>query len=454
MKEQVLIIDDEPSIRTSLEFALEDDYAVFTAADSTEAFDVLKHEMINLCLLDLKIGRESGLDVLKEIKAFDSGITVVMITAYGSISSSVEALQAGAYSYLTKPLNMDELMSVVERAVQYTRLHRQVDYLTGELEKTYSREGFIARSEVMGKVFQLIDKVKQVNTNVLITGESGTGKELVARSLHFSGARQRGHFEVVNCAAIPEQLLESELFGYEKGAFTGASSAKPGKFEEADGGTIFLDEIGDMSLNVQVKLLRVLQQKEVTRLGANDTHKLDVRVITATNKNLLEEVKAGRFREDLYFRLNVIEIHLPPLRERNDDILLLARHFIQTLNTELNTAIAGVSKDAERKLEAYSYPGNIRELRNIIESAMVIADGNEITIGDLPKTLHRKADEDIKDDLPEAVGNPLKTLKEVEKEHITSVLTHFNGHRKKTAEALGISERGLRDKIKQYQLEW
>ncbi|MGY4688517.1 sigma-54-dependent transcriptional regulator [Salibacterium sp. K-3] len=449
MKGSVLIIDDEPSICKSLEFALEDNYQVKSATNVVDGFHILEEHDIDLCLLDLKIGRENGIDALKRIKAFDANIVIIMITAYGSIPSSVEALQEGAYSYLTKPLNIDELQSVLERSFQYVKLHRQVDYLSNELEKKYSQEGFLARSEAMHHVFKMIDKVKQVNTNVLITGESGTGKELVARSLHFSGARQREHFEVVNCAAIPEQLLESELFGHEKGAFTGADHSKEGKFEEAEGGTIFLDEIGDMSLQVQVKLLRVLQTKEIVRLGSNRTIRLNVRVIAATNKDLKKEVEGGRFREDLYFRLNVIELHLPPLRERKDDIPLLASYFIQVLNKELNTSIQGVTKKAKQLLEMYSFPGNIRELRNIIESSMVIAEGAYIDSDDLPRALAAVDGEKTEVNVS---GNAGESLKKVEKEHIKRTLAEFNGHRKKTAEALGISERGLRDKIKLYRL--
>ncbi|RSL33906.1 sigma-54-dependent Fis family transcriptional regulator [Salibacterium salarium] len=449
MRGSVLIIDDEPSICTSLEFALEDDYYVRSATNVVDGFHILEENAVDLCLLDLRIGRENGIDVLKRIKAFDKNIVVIMITAYGSISSSVEALQEGAYSYLTKPLNIDELQSVLERSFQYAKLHRQVDYLTNELDKKYSQEGFLARSEAMHHVFKMIDKVKQVNTNVLITGESGTGKELAARSLHFSGSRQREHFEVVNCAAIPEQLLESELFGHEKGAFTGAAHAKVGKFEEAEGGTIFLDEIGDMSLQVQVKLLRVLQTKEIVRLGSNQTIHLDVRVIAATNKDLKKEVQAGRFREDLYFRLNVIELHLPPLRERKDDIPLLARYFIQVLNEELNSSIQGMTKRAKQYLENYPFPGNIRELRNIIESSMVIAEGECIDTDDLPRTLTAA---DGEKDAESVAGTAGQSLKKVEKEHIKQTLKEFNGHRKQTAEVLGISERGLRDKIKLYDL--
>lgn len=451
MKGSVLIIDDEPAICTSLEFALENDYQVRSTTDPKEGYTILRDEKVDLCLVDLRIGKENGIEVLEEIKRIDTNIAVIMITAHGTISSSVEALQKGAYSYLTKPLNMDELMAVISRAFQYLNLNEKVNYLTGELEKKYTREGFLARSESMNKVFKLIEKVKQVNSNVLITGESGTGKELVARSLHFSGMRKQEHFEVVNCAAIPDQLLESELFGYEKGAFTGAVQAKAGKFEAAHNGTIFLDEVGDMPLSVQVKLLRVIQRKEITRLGSNRTLELDVRVIAATNKNLKEEVQEGRFREDLYFRLNVIQIHLPALRERMDDMLLLANHFIQSINKEIGTNVRGLTKEAEKELKSYSFPGNIRELRNIIESSMVIADGDYIDVDDLPETIESAKNTAGKQNNFSHIKAGL-TLKEVEKEQIKQTLDFCGWHRKQTAEMLGISERGLRDKINLYEL--
>ncbi|KHF38458.1 sigma-54-dependent transcriptional regulator [Halalkalibacter okhensis] len=447
---RIIVIDDEASICSSLEFALEDQYDVVTTTNPHEGLKWIEEDKHDLCLLDLKIGRVDGLEVLKNIKEVSPKTVVIMITAYGTIATSVRALQEGAYSYLTKPINIEELYSIIEQALHYQRLNDQVDFLSQELEKKYSFEGIIGKSESMASVFHLINKVKEVDSNVLIVGESGTGKELVARALHFSGKRKKSHFEVVNCAAIPDQLLESELFGYDKGAFTGAVSSKEGKFQLANGGTIFLDEIGDMPLSLQAKLLRVLQEKVVTKLGSNKEINLDVRVIAATNKNLEEAVKNGEFREDLYFRLDVIKIPLPPLRDRKEDIPFLIQHFIKQFNAEMNKEVQGLTKEANRVLLNYDYPGNIRELSNIIESSMVLADDEFIEILDLPQQVRSNDTFERKDGvtLIDFVGIPLK---EMEKQFILATLEENNGHRKNTARMLKISERGLRDKLKQYE---
>ncbi|MBU8906592.1 sigma-54-dependent transcriptional regulator [Desertibacillus haloalkaliphilus] len=449
--EKILIIDDEASICSSLEFALEDGYDVYSTTDPANGVEQIKQQPFDLCLLDLRIGDVDGIELLEEIKKVQADVVVIMITAYGTISSSVEAVQKGAYSYLTKPINIDELYAVIDKALEFKRLNDQVEYLKGQLERKYRYEGIVGQSPKMESVFRLIEKVKDVDTSVLIVGESGTGKELVARSIHFSGKRSGEHFEVVNCAAIPEHLLESELFGYEKGAFTGATGKKEGKFELANHGTIFLDEIGDMPLALQVKLLRVLQRKEVTPLGSTKTLKLDVRVIAATNKDLKKAVEKGEFREDLYFRLNVIEIGLPPLRERKEDIEYLIQYFIKEFNESLGKEIKGVSAEAKECLLDYEYPGNIRELGNTIEAAIVISDGPYIEVGDLPAVMRkdkqpRKPPEDVSID--SFVG---LTTKEVEKQLILATLEYNNGHRRNTAEMLGISERNLREKLKLYQ---
>ncbi|WP_227935087.1 sigma-54-dependent transcriptional regulator [Alkalihalobacillus deserti] len=447
---RIIVIDDEASICSSLEFALEDDYEVVTTTKPHEGLKWIEEEHHDLCLLDLKVGQVDGLEILKKIKQVSPRTVVIMITAYGTIATSVRAIQEGAYSYLTKPINIEELYSIIQQALHYQHLNEQVDYLSQELEKKYSYEGIIGKSEAMASIFNLIGKVKEVDSNVLIVGESGTGKELVARAIHFSGKRRRAHFEVVNCAAIPDQLLESELFGYDKGAFTGAVSSKEGKFQLTNGGTIFLDEIGDMPLSLQAKLLRVLQEKVVTKLGSNKEINLDVRVIAATNKNLEEAVRNGEFREDLYFRLDVVKVPLPPLRERKEDIPFLIKHFIQQFNLEMSKKVQGFTKEANRILLNYDYPGNIRELSNIIESSMVLADDEFIEVLDLPQqvraihSVERKEGETILD----FVGVPLK---EIEKQFILATLEANNGHRKNTALMLGISERGLRDKLKQYE---
>lgn len=450
---KILIIDDEPAICSSLQFALEDEHEVKTTTSPQEGLTWVKQESFDLCLLDLKIGTVDGIQVLTELKKIQPDLLVIMMTAYGSISSSVEAIKKGAYSYLTKPLHMEELFSLIKQGLEFLKLNRQVEYLSNELGKKYRHEGLIGKSPLMQKVFQLIDKVKDIDSNVLITGESGTGKELVARAIHFSGKRKKEHFEVVNCAAIPEHLLESELFGHEKGAFTGAVTRREGKFQLAQNGTIFLDEIGDMPLSLQAKLLRVLQQREVTPLGSDKTVKLNVRIIAATNRDLKQAVKEEQFREDLYFRLNVIEIPLPPLRERRQDLPFLFQHFIQMFKKSLGKEIKGLSSEAYQALMDYDYPGNVRELANIIESAMVIADGEYIEWKDLPSEVRKDAplftnSTSVEAGVQALVGLPLK---EIERMVILETLKKNNQHRKKTAAMLGISERGLREKLKQYK---
>ncbi|MDQ0338236.1 two-component system response regulator AtoC [Caldalkalibacillus uzonensis] len=451
---KILVIDDEASICSSLQFALEDEYEVKTTTDPWTGVEWLKQESFDLCLLDLKLGEINGIDVLTEIKKWQPDMVVIIMTAYGTISSSVEAIKKGAYSYLTKPLHMEELLTLLKQALHFQHLYRQVAYLRQELENKYRSEGIIGKSPRMRRVFELIDKVKDIETNVLISGESGTGKELVARAIHFSGKRKNQRFEVVNCAAIPDQLLESELFGHEKGAFTGAVSRREGKFQLAQNGTIFLDEIGDMPLHLQAKLLRVLQQREVTPLGANKSIKLNVRVIAATHRDLKKMVEEGTFREDLYFRLNVLEISLPPLRDRRQDLPFLIQHFIQVFNQELGKQIAGVVPDAYECLLNYHYPGNVRELANIVEAAMVICEGDQIQLKDLPEEVRHNhvrlhpGSQSIQSHIEALVGLPVKKVEEL---LIKATLEKNRGHRKQTAKMLGISERSLRDKLKQYK---
>lgn len=446
---KIMIIDDEEAICSSLTFALEDDYDTEAFTDPEKGLDAVKDQQPVLVLLDLKIGNVNGIDVLKAIRTVSPDTEVIMITAYGSISSSVEALQNGAYSYVTKPLNMEELFANIKRVLEYKALNQRVQLLEDQLEQKYRYEEMVGKSDEMQRLYRLIDKVKDVDTNVLITGESGTGKELVARAVHYAGKRKNGRLEVVNCAAIPENLLESELFGYEKGAFTGAAQRKAGKIELAHGGTMFLDEIGDMPSALQAKLLRVLQSREVTRLGATKSKIFDVRIIAATNVSLEEEIKAGHFREDLYFRLNVIQLSLPPLRNRKADLPLLMKHFIAKYNAEMKKDIQGFTKEAEQKVLNYHFPGNIRELENVIESSMVITDDAFIQVKDLPAYLNKQeGQERDKATLSSYVGY---SLKELEKHFILETLSKENGHRKNTAKMLGISERSLRDKLKQYE---
>lgn len=450
----ILIIDDEQAICTSLEFALEDMYTVQSTTDPLKGMEMIRNDIIDIVLLDLKLGDVNGLDILKKIKEQRPSIIVIMMTAYGSISSSVEAIELGAYTYLTKPLQIAEIRTMIQQAIHFIQLNKKVEYLSSEVQKKYSYEEMVGHGFVMQHVFNLIDRVKDIDSNVLVTGESGTGKELVVRAIHFNGHRKHNHLETVNCSAIPEHLLESELFGYEKGAFTGATQSKKGKFELAQNGTIFLDEIGDMPLTLQAKLLRVIEQREVTRLGAEKSITLNVRIIAATNKNLEEAVKKGEFREDLYYRLNVIEIPLPPLRDRKQDLPLLIDYFRQQFNKELNRDIKEISREALQWLLNYDYPGNIRELANIIESAIVVARGDTIELTDLPQK-YVKLDthfESRKMDIDSAihclVGLSLKTIEE---KVIIATLRHNHFHRKKTAKMLGISDRGLRGKLSRYE---
>ncbi|WP_144461230.1 sigma-54-dependent transcriptional regulator [Siminovitchia fortis] len=450
---KVLIIDDEQAICSSLQFALEDEFDVQATTDPYKGLTILKEQEFDFCLLDLKIGAVNGLDILEEIKNIQPSTVVVMMTAYGSISSSVEAIKKGAYSYLTKPLHMEELFSTMRQAVKFQELNKKVEYLSQELEKRYAYEGIIGNSPEIKNVFELIDKVKDIDSNILVTGESGTGKELVVRAIHYSGKRKREQFEVVNCSAIPENLLESELFGHEKGAFTGAMYKREGKFQLAQGGTIFLDEIGEMPLSLQAKLLRVIQQREVTPLGADKPVKLDVRIVAATNRDLKQAVEKGIFREDLYYRLNVLEIHLPPLRERRQDLPLLIKHFINQFNKELNKKVEGFSEEALKWLLNYDYPGNIRELANIVESAMIVEKVDKNGLMDLPRRYTKKTAQGASIDSVEAAANVLAgmPLKEIEEKVILATLKKNGNHRKKTAEMLGISERGLREKLKIYK---
>jgi len=446
MKEKILIIDDEKNICASLTYALEDDYIVFSETNPSKGIEIINNNKINLVLLDLKIGRVDGLDVLREIKDIDSKIVVIMMTAYGTIETSVEAMKNGAYTYLTKPLNIDELVLTIEQALEYQGLFSKVDELNNQLKEKYSYKGIIGKSKEMLKIFELIEKIKDVDVNVLITGESGTGKEVVARAIHYSGKYSREKFVEINCAAIPEGLLESELFGHKKGAFTGADKDKIGKLEYAGKGTILLDEIGDMSLNLQSKLLRVIEQKEFSPIGSNEVIKTEARIIAATNKDLMELIDSNDFRLDLYYRLNVININLPPLRHRKGDLPLLFEHFIKLYNDKFGKNVEKLSSEAESLLLKYSYPGNVRELSNIIERAVLLSEDGIITESAIPNEVKINASLDL-----ENISG--LTLKAVEKKVIEATLKINKGKRKETAEMLGISERGLRNKIKEYNLK-
>ncbi|MFE0505653.1 sigma-54-dependent transcriptional regulator [Peribacillus butanolivorans] len=452
MKPHVLVIDDEPAICTALSFALEDDYQVVTTTDPDEGLRHIEQISVDIVLLDLRIGSKSGLDILQKIKHRSPNVTVIMMTAYSSIDTSIEAIKNGAYYYIEKPINIEELSLLLMRAAEFKQMSNQLETLHEELEKTRGFGNFLGNSKAMQRIFSMIERVKDIDSSVLITGESGTGKELVARNIHTLGRRKNNPMQIVNCAAIPEMLLESELFGYEKGAFSGATQRKEGKCVAADGGILFLDEISEMPLPLQAKLLRVLQEREVTPLGSNTKISLDVRIISAANKNLEQMVMEGKFREDLYFRLNVIPISMPPLRERKEDLPLLMDYFIKKHAKDMNREDKTFTGSARRLLLDYHYPGNVRELGNIIEYAVALSNSNNMEDTDLPQYVQEQKlilqsgspNEDINSfSIPIGIS-----MKEIEEKVITATLQYCKNHRQKTAQILKISERSLRDKIK------
>jgi len=449
--EKLLIVDDEPSIRTSLGFALEDNYDILNAEDEEGAVNMVLENEISIVLLDLKLGQSNGVNVLKGIKALKPDIVVIIMTAYGTIVSSIEAVKAGAYYYITKPINMDELMLLLVKAVEYRALNSKIKYLSSQINQNNSHYSMIGSSKKILHIFDLIDRVKDIDSNVLITGESGTGKELAARAIHFEGKRKGSPFNAINCSAIPGNLLESELFGFKKGSFTGAFEDHKGIIEMSQGGTLFLDEIGDMDIGLQTKLLRVIQDKEVRPVGSIKGTKVDVRFIAATNKDLKEEIKCHSFRKDLYYRLNVINIDIPPLRERREDIPKIVDCFIKKYSVLLDKDIKGITSKALEALEKYKFEGNVRELENIIERAVALTRRNFIDIEDLPEEVFSVENiisfsEDI---IPVYIGDNMKSI---EKKALEYTLKKFDDNRKKTAEVLGISERALRYKIKEYEL--
>ncbi len=453
MKSNILIVDDELSTCTLLSLALEDQYNAEYATSAADALSIVKTKRFDVILLDLMIGRDDGIEVMKQIKAYDPQLPVVMITAFGSIKTSVNAMKNGAFTYLSKPLDLDELRVFIEQALSVRRLNDEIDYLSSELKERYQYQEMIGKSPAMQKVYSLIEKLNKVDSTVIVTGESGTGKELAARAIHYSGRRAKERFVVINCAAIPENLLEEELFGHKRGSFTDATQDKKGKFEIADRGTIFLDEIGDMPFSLQSKILRVIQQKDFSPLGSNEVKHVDVRIIAATNQNLADMVQQGKFREDLYYRLSVVIIPMPALREHKEDIPLLCEHFIKRYNVEQNKCVKGISESAKKILIDYDYPGNIRQLANILEHAMILSSGEKIEAADLPidvcnrTRVNGNADQELclKQRL---AGMPIQKL---EKMAIEATLEKNGGRRDISAQELGISIRGLQNKLAEYK---
>ena len=448
--QRILVVDDEESIRVSLSALLSrHGYRVEIAADGDEALEVLAAGDVDVAFVDVRMPGMDGIELAGAVRDREIPTTVVVMSAYGSVDDAISAMKSGAYDYITKPFKTDEVVLTLAKAEERERLRRENARLRAEMVERHDFRGIIARSAAMDQIFKLIAKVAEVRSTVLITGESGTGKELVARAIHDASARRSHDFLAVNCGAIPETLLESELFGHRRGAFTDAHADKTGLFEEASGGTLLLDEIGELPLNLQVKLLRTLQENAIRRLGDTRDTPVDVRLIAATNRDLSAQVEAGGFREDLFYRLNVLPIHLPPLRERKDDIGLLVEHFIERVNARLGTSVASVTPEAERLLVAYDWPGNVRELENAVERAMVLAEGNAITADDLPEKIVEARDV-VKTTLQSGELSIKKTVRTIEEELIRRALAKTGGNRTAASKLLEISHRALLYKIKNY----
>ena len=452
MNQNILIIDDERNIRRTLDMILSGEgYQVFTCASAQAGLGVLQKEFIHLVLLDIVMPEVNGLDVLPELLKVRSDLAVIMISGHGNVQNAVLAIKRGAYDFLEKPLDRDKVLLAISRALQTRELTEENRHLKQQIEGRYEMVG---QSPALAEIRNQIARVAPTNGRVLILGESGTGKELVARAVHKMSHRANNPFIKVNCAAIPEELIESELFGSDRGAFTGAVKTRDGKFLQADGGTLFLDEIGDMSLSVQAKVLRALEQGEFERVGGAKTFRVDVRVIAATNKNLHAEVEQGKFREDLYFRLNVVPLTAPPLRDRREDIPALAEHFLNAYAEENGFLPKTLSAEARKLLLQYNWPGNIRELKNLVERLSIMVSGDTIYPEDLP-ALDGMTIPGQPDSFPDfGAGKTLRQVREaVERHYIAEALERHKGNVTRASNALGIERTNLHKKIKQYDLE-
>ncbi len=447
---KVIVVEDEQSQLKMLEGALKSaGYQTEGFSDPKVALRKLKRESFDILITDNKMPGMTGIELIEEALKIDPELCCIIVTAYGSIETAVKAMKLGAYDYLTKPIDLDHLLILVEKGSEKRQLVRENKALKEQLKEKYSIEGIIGNSKKMQEIFSLIYRVAPTEATVLVQGESGTGKELIARAIHLYSLRKDAPFVAINCAAFPETLLESELFGHEKGAFTGASSRRIGRIEAANGGTLFLDEIGEISLSTQVKLLRFLQEREIERLGSNTSKKVDVRIIAATNRDLEKAMKEGLFREDLYWRLNVVSIKLPPLRERKEDLPMLMEYFIKKHNKRNRKNIHAYSKEFYEVLSRYDFPGNVRELENIMESAIVMARGNLLTLSDLPGYLNTDTEGISSPTLKE--GETLtERIEKIEKDLILKALEENDYVQTRAAKRLGISERVLRYKMKKY----
>lgn len=454
--ETILIVDDEKNYLLVLSAVLEEEgYEVLTTLNGAEALEIRKTSDIDLVLTDMKMPEMDGIELLENIKQKDPDLPVIMMTAHGTVDKAVEAMQKGAYSYILKPFDNERLILYVKKAISMYQVVKENRRLRDAVVSQYRFGNIIGKSKSMRDVFTTIQKVAPSGATVLIEGDSGTGKELVAKSIHFNSARRDNPFVAVNCSALAETLLESELFGHEKGAFTGAISSKKGRFELADGGTLFLDEIGELSQNLQVKLLRVLQEKNFERVGGVRPVSVDIRVLAATNKVIKEEMQHGRFREDLYYRLNVVHIALPALKDRKEDIRLLVNHFINKYSDErkFSVPVKGVEPEVDRLFYAYSWPGNVRELENVIERVMILCANEMITVDDLPKGFKDNVHNTLHLDGIPTHARLYETLAMIEKTMIERALKISNNVQAHAAEILGIGKSNLNQKIKKYRLE-
>ena len=447
----ILVVDDDSGVRESFRLILEDHYEVIDVPDGPQALDVLRASQVDLVLLDTRLPEMDGIEVLERIKAIDEGLEVILVTAVKTVRTAVAAMKLGAFDYLTKPFEEDELLALCRRALEKRSLEREVTFLRGELARARDFEEIVGTHPAMQKLFRLIGQVARTTATVLVTGESGTGKELIARAIHRQGPRRDKPFVPVNPAAVAETLIESELFGHEKGAFTGAYQRKLGKLELAQGGSLFLDEIGMLKAELQAKLLRVLQEREIERVGGTRAIKIDVRVIAATNVDLKQAVARGAFREDLYYRLNVVPIEVPPLRERIEDLPLLVEHFVRQYGQQFGKRVQGLSPEALTALSEYRWPGNVRELQNVVERCVVLADGPLIGLNDLPldvllpdhRLLVRKADR-----------LPLKDATEAfEHQIVLQVLERVKGNQSEAARILGVHRNSLKRLLERWGSE-
>jgi two-component system response regulator PilR (NtrC family) len=457
MKPRILVVDDEESIREFLEIMLKKEgYEVTCAEDGAKAKDLLIKKNFNMIISDLQMPNMTGLELLKHVRETYPDTVFMMITAFGTTETAVEAMKMGAYDYLTKPFKIDEVRLNIQNALRASSLEVENKVLKRELKQEYSFQSIIGNSEPMHRIFDLVRRVSQTPTNILVTGESGTGKEVVAKAIHYNGPLKDRNFVTINCGAIPENLMESEMFGHKKGSFTGAVVDKSGLFEVADGGTLFLDEVGELPTTIQVKLLRAIQERVIRRVGATEDIKVDVRIIAATNRDLEAMVKEGSFRQDLFYRLNVINIKMPPLRERKEDIPLLANHFLKKYNDRLTKQISGISMEAMEVLKKYEYPGNVRELENIIERTVALEGGASILPESLPPFVAtptgRKLASSHEIEIGEDGIDIDKILGQIEKELIVKAIHASNGVKKRAAKILKITFRSMRYRVEKYNL--